>query len=269
MMALMLQRGTTGAIADVFQVLLTTFEQQATTTQQQQLASMGEMGKALNRFLDKIQALESTVSELEAERDRLQANQEQLAQLQDLQTENQLLRSQLETMQAELADPRKMLERVLAQQTTSPTSIEPIASTATAAPSSEPAQSAPIAPATPRQAKPPKAETESSRARGDKAEIIDQIIEAMISYNTSQERTDQMLRISFPAIKGIASAMGASYQATIQEGMKAKAQRLDDLHDQLKLGGRHNATVPRKNDILQTIARENLGLDNWQDVKFP
>ncbi|NEQ25466.1 MAG: hypothetical protein F6K28_41660, partial [Microcoleus sp. SIO2G3] len=263
MMALMLKRGITGAIADVFQTLLDTFEQQAATTQQQQLESMGEMGKALNRFLDKIEVLETTVSNLQAERDQLQANQEQLAQLQDLQAENQRLRSHLEQVQAELADPRKMLERVLAQQSISPTPTEPIA------PKPAPASPAPIAPGAPRRSPPPKPQAEPAATRGDKAEIIDQIIEAMISYNTSQERTDTMLRISFPAIKGIASAMGASYQTTIQEGIKARQADLEALHNQLKLGKRHNATVPRKNDLLQSIARENLGLENWEEVKFP
>ncbi len=44
--------------------------------------------------------------------------------------------------------------------------------------------------------------------------------------------------------------MGASYQATIQEGIKAREADLEALHNRLKLGKRHNATVPGKNDLL-------------------
>ena len=63
--------------------------------------------------------------------------------------------------------------------------------------------------------------------------------------------------------------MGASYQTTIQAGIKAREEDLEALHNRLQLGKRHNASVPRKNDLLQTIARENLGLENWQEVRFP
>ena len=90
----------------------------------------------------------------------------------------------------------------------------------------------------------------------------------MIAYNTSQEERERMLRISIPAIKGIAKAMGANYQPAIQATLEARADELDELHGRLMLGQRHNATIRRKDDLLKTIARENLGLENWEQVKF-
>lgn len=97
---------------------------------------------------------------------------------------------------------------------------------------------------------------------------ISHIIDAMIAYNTSQEERDRMLRISIPAIKGIAKAIGANYQLAIQATLEARSDELDELHARLMLGQRHNATIRRKDDILKTIARENLGLETWEQVQF-
>jgi cell division protein FtsB len=77
-----------------------------------------------------------------------------------------------------------------------------------------------------------------------------------------------MLAISIPAIKGIAGVMGAAYQKAIQEVLADREAELKELGDHWMLGSRHNATVRGKDDILKSIARENLGLENWQDVRF-
>jgi multidrug efflux pump subunit AcrA (membrane-fusion protein) len=145
----------TGGTAQFFHALLVAFEQQEST--QQQAQSIGEIGKALNRFMDKIQTLEATVTSLEEERDRLLAKQEQLSDLEQLRVENQQLLEQLEQVQAELADPRKMLERVLAQSATAsiaPTTAEPVQTIASALRSNiEPSNVVPAAKTAQRSAK--------------------------------------------------------------------------------------------------------------------
>ncbi len=76
------------------------------------------------------------------------------------------------------------------------------------------------------------------------------------------------LRISIPTVKALASLMGANYQPAIQQVLKERAGELDELHQRLMLGTRHNAGVFRKEEILRAIARDYLGLDNWQDIRY-
>lgn len=114
---------------------------------------------------------------------------------------------------------------------------------------------------------PPAAST-PRRDRAETSEKLNQIVDAIISWNTAQPDGDTQIRVSIPAIKGIAGAMGASYQAAIQDVMKLRANELELHHRNLMLGSRHNAGVRRKDEILQAIARDYLALDNWQQVKY-
>jgi len=59
--------------------------------------------------------------------------------------------------------------------------------------------------------------------------------------------------------------MGANYQPAIQEILKERAGELEEHHSRLLIGTRHNASVNRKNDVLQAIVRDYLELENWQD----
>jgi hypothetical protein len=106
------------------------------------------------------------------------------------------------------------------------------------------------------------------RDRAETSDKLNQIVDAIISWNTAQPDGDTQLRVSIPAIKGIAGAMGASYQAAIQEVMRQRNNELELHHRNLMLGSRHNAGVRRKDEILQQIARDYLALDNWQQVKY-
>lgn len=77
-----------------------------------------------------------------------------------------------------------------------------------------------------------------------------------------------MLRISIPIVKAIGVAMGASYQQSIQQVLKEREAELDRMHSQQMLGVRHNASVQDRERILQAIARDYLGLDNWQMISM-
>ena len=68
-------------------------------------------------------------------------------------------------------------------------------------------------------------------------------------------------------VKAIGTAMGASYQQSIQQVFKERHAELESFHSRHLLGVRHNAAVRDRERILQTIARDYLGLENWQSVK--
>ena len=141
----------------------------------------------------------------------------------------------------------------------SPPATESSATTATA-----PAADSPTAAATPT----PKP-TKSPRSRsGDTAQKVNQIVDAMISWNSSQPDNQRRLRISIPPVKALASTIGANYQATIQHVLQERESELNELHSRLMLGFRHNASVPHKQQLLQAIAKDLLHLDNWADVRF-
>ena len=90
----------------------------------------------------------------------------------------------------------------------------------------------------------------------------------MIHWNSNQQDNQRCLRISIPPVKALASALGANYQATIQQVLKDRESELNEFHSRLMLGFRHNVSVPHKQQLLQAIALDFLGLDNWADVHF-
>jgi predicted DNA binding CopG/RHH family protein len=113
-----------------------------------------------------------------------------------------------------------------------------------------------------------KTEAPTRRNRGETDEKLNQIIDALIAWNTSQESSDSQMRISIPTIKGLASAMGANYQKAIQDVLKERGDELEEHHSRLLIGTRHNAGVIKKNEVLQAIACDYLGLENWEEVKY-
>ncbi len=90
----------------------------------------------------------------------------------------------------------------------------------------------------------------------------------MIRWNSAQQDSQHIIRISIPPVKALASALGANYQLTIQQVLKERENDLNELHARLMLGFRHNATVPKKDKLLQAIARDFLNLENWADVHY-
>lgn len=124
--------------------------------------------------------------------------------------------------------------------TPSPAATPPTTATATPAADSPTATDSPAAAAapTPKSAKSPRSRS------GDTAQKINQIIDAMIHWNSSQLDNQSRLRVSIPPVKALASAIGANYQATIQQVFKERESELNELYARFMLGSRHNATVP-------------------------
>jgi hypothetical protein len=278
---LMARRGVLGSPAQLLHALLVAFEQEHAQHQQQQVQTIGEVAQTFNWFTQEIEALREQVAALQHERDRLQAQRVETSELQRLQTENAQLKSELQRTRDRLDGIQQLLGRgagpevapereahtasALAAGAIDSGTVEATERSLAAARSRSRLETAPVPPAsTTRSHRTPL----QPRTRGGTDEKISHIIDAMIAYNTSQEERDRMLRISIPAIKGIAKAMGANYQPAIQATLEARSEELDELHARLMLGQRHNASIRRKDNLLKTIARENLGLENWEQVKF-
>jgi phosphoenolpyruvate-protein kinase (PTS system EI component) len=74
-----------------------------------------------------------------------------------------------------------------------------------------------------------------------------------LDWNNRQFDPSKRLRISIPIIKELATPFGASYQPMIQKVLTERAEDIDNLHSRLLLGVRHNAAVPEKDSIIQSL----------------
>jgi len=273
MTALMAKRGVVGSAGEIFHALLEAFKSGELEQQQQQTQTVRELTSSLSWFTDRIDALEKNCQQLQKERDQLQTTQTTTEELNHLRNENTQLKQKLEETESQLQGIKKFLGMgsngaVVAQ------AAEVVSRPIT--------PQAPVQPTTPQhstihtedhstntiQSREPKAEALTRRNRGETDEKLNQIIDALIAWNTSQESSDSQLRISIPTIKGLGSAMGANYQKAIQEILKERGNELEEHHSRLLIGTRHNAGVLKKDEVLQAIARDYLGLENWGEVKY-
>ncbi len=268
MVSLMARRGVMGATPDVFHALVEAFKLVESEHQQQQIRTVSELTSSLSWFTDRIDQLEKTCLELQKEREQLQATQTVTEELNHLRTENAQLKQELHQTRSQLHGIQKLLgmEANGATALASPSNSTPATITHIAA--AQIASDNHTTPTTSTQPKEPKPEAQTRRNRGETEEKLNHIIDALISWNTSQEDSDTQLRISIPTIKGLASALGANYQRAIQEVLKERAGELDEHHSRLMIGTRHNAGVSKKDEVLRAIAQQYLGLENWQQVRY-
>jgi hypothetical protein len=253
----MAKRGVTGKPKDLFHALVQTLDSiQNDYIKQSQAHTqlMSEFTSNLRWFTDRIDALEQSFQQLRNENEQLKHNLQQLQQeneklkntqnlsneTRQLETENQQLRQQLSDTQNRLEGIQKLLGGNQAIATPQHQENQTI----------EPSQS---------QTKPTKQpKPDPSPKKNDTLQKIHQIIDAMIAWNTSQDLSMNQLRISIPMIKVLANAIGANYQPLIQQAIQEREHELDELHERLMLGTRHNATV-RKEQILEKIQQLYLG----------
>lgn len=268
MIGLMARRGVMGATPDVFHALVEAFKIAESEQQQQQVRSVSELTASLSWFTDRIDQLEQSCKQLQQERDQLRVTQTVAEELDQLRTENAQLKQELHQTRSQLHGIQKLLglEANGATALASPPNSTPATVTHTgAAHTGSENHTAPTTSTLPRTSKP---EAQTRRNRGETEEKLNQIIDALISWNTGQEDSDTQLRISIPTIKGLASAMGANYQRAIQDVLKERADELDEHHSRLLIGTRHNASVSKKDEVLKAIAQQYLGLENWNQVKY-
>jgi TolA-binding protein len=253
MVSLMARRGVTGTEQEVFQALVEAFAADEAGVQQRQVQTVQELTASLSWFTNRIDALEKSCEQLQQERNLLQMQQSATEELGQLRDENARLRWELQQTQSRLEGIQKLLGGGGGNGS--------ITTPMAAVPAMKEEVKEKVA---------PKSQTPTTTRR-DRAETeakLNQIIDALIAWNTSQEGSDSQLRISIPTIKGLASAMGANYQRAIQKVLQERAQELEELHGRLMLGTRHNAGVFKKDEVLKAVARDYLGLENWNEVRY-
>jgi TolA-binding protein len=265
MNTLMGQRNVTGTAAEVFSALLDAFVEETSTTQKQQIETVGGLTQTLNWFTERISQVEQERDQLRAECDRVQSQQQvqsgEPEQVTQLKARNAQLEQELQQTQAQLTG----IQQLLGGGTQQPVAAPPRAETARVTPP----PSAPVPPATTQAQEAPKEETTTKkRSRSESTDKIADVIDAIIKWNTAQDRSDLRLRISFPSVKSLALLMGAGYQPAIKEVMEDKANEVDEIHERFMIGSRHNRSVQDKDAVLKEIAHDYLGLPNWQEATY-
>jgi len=247
LVALMEQRGVVGSPRQMFRGLLEVVEAEGRC----QMQTIQEVARTFNWFTGRVDALEQSCRDLQEECDRLKEAQERDGEeqvdgevLARLGAENEGLRRELEETRSRLAAIQQLLggegSRLVA-----PGDKDKIEGSGSKG-----------------------AEVRGRRAAGETEEKLHRIVDALLAWNADQDRAERRLRISIPAIKGLASAMGANYQKVIQAVLQQREEELAAHHSQLMIGVRHNATVRGKDELLQDIARDYLELENWGEVRF-
>jgi hypothetical protein len=50
--------------------------------------------------------------------------------------------------------------------------------------------------------------------------------------------------------------------------MEEKAKEVDEIHERFMIGSRHNRSVQDKDAVLKAIARDYIGLPNWNEAAY-
>lgn len=244
MTSVMAKQGITGSTAEVFHALIEAFELKQPQQQHQQGQTIGNIAQTLNWFIKEIDTLRSQVKHLE--RDLLKSDPSVAEELKRLQVENDVLKGELHQTQSKMESIQKLLSMGAGEQ-------EQIQESQAIALTKSWDTSAASSVGT-KQRQQTSRKSPVRRSREETTAKINQIIDALIAWNASQEDSKRQLRISIPIIKELASPLNANYQPVIQDVLKEREPELDAHHRQWMLGVRHNATVSMKSDILESIA---------------
>lgn len=280
---LMAHRGITGSTADVFHALVKEAEAQAEQITRQEAKTLGEVAQAINWFTSEIETLRQQYHALEEEYKQLIAQRTESASKSDadsvdsvnsvtaLKERNAQLEARNAELEAELQETRSQLNAIQellgGVRKGKPSQATPTAATAPAnqavASQSEPPADKALQPDDSHSE-----HHEKVRDRVDSTEKIADVIDAIIKWNTAQERSEQRLRVSFPSVRSLAVLVGASYLPAIKEVMGEKEAEINEVHERYLIGSRHNRSVPDKDRVLQAIARDYLGLANWHEATY-
>ena len=255
LVALMAREGVAGSTAELLQALLDAYETQKGQQQQAHVQTIGEVAQTFNWFTKEIETLRERITDLEDEREQQQGKQPDAEQLHALKAENQQLRRQLNETQTQLEGIHTLLGG--GPNGGAQPQPQPAIATSTSTPSNTSTST------------PSNGTDTRQRDRGSAKVKVEGIVNDLINWNTAQNDNDTRLRISIPVIKCLGALIGATYQPAIQEVLKEQQPVIDELHQRFLIGSRHNARKDiDKNHILQTIAKDYMGLPNWKDVKY-
>jgi hypothetical protein len=258
---MMAQEGVSGTTAELFCALLDAYETLKSGHQSRQSETVSEVAQTFNWFTKQIDALEAQKQALEQERDRLQIQKPDTEKVNHLQAENARL-------QRELAEAKQQLEgiyKVLGQPVPSSNGFAG-ATVPTPTPNPTPEPTATAAP-TVTTTEISSESTTRQRDRSDSKTKVEAIVQDIINWNTAQPSNDTRLRISVSIIKALGSLVGATYQPVIMEVLKEQEEAIEEVHRRFMIGPRHNVSVD-KDTLLQDIARDYMGLENWQEAAY-
>lgn len=267
---LMAQQGITGTTNDVFHAFLQEFEAKTAQEHRQEIKTASEFAQAINWFTQEIETLRQQYHALEQQHQKLAARPADTDEVAALKERNAQLEDRNVELEAELEETRSQLSAIQdllggIRSGTARSKEERATTSSTAKPTPKPvAELADRQPATT-----PKTETVSRHSdRADSTDKIADVIDAIIKWNTAQERSDLRLRISFPSIRSLAVLVGASYLPAIKEVIAEKEAEIEEIHERYMIGSRHNRSVQDKDAVLQAIARDYLGIPNWQEATY-
>ena len=280
LMNLMAQEGRTGTPAELIGALLDAYETLKGEHQSRQAETVGEVAHTFNWFTREIDTLRqqvvdlqsrsqppqtrpsdaSRVADLQAQVGQLQSENEQLTtQLEARQLENEQVTAQLQETQAQLAG----IHQLLGMPAQPAKAVPQSSSSATKAQTVAPEKTVPEKPEKPVSEK---ADTKQ-RDRIDSKAKVEAIVQDIINWNTAQPSNDTRLRISVSIIKALGSLVGATYQPVIMEVLQEQEAEIEEVHRRFMIGVRHNVSVD-KDTILKDIARDYMGVENWQEAAY-
>jgi len=268
---LMAQQGITGTTNDVFHAFLQEFEAKTAQEHRQEIKTASEFAQAINWFTQEIETLRQQYDALEQQHQKLAARPTDTDEVAALKERNAQLEERNAELEADLEETRSQLNAIqdlLGGRSGTPRSKEEKpAAPATEKPISKPAPTE--EPVSRQPAKTPKTETVSRHSgQADSTDKVADVIDAIIKWNTAQERSDLRLRISFPSIRSLAVLVGASYLPAIKEVIAEKEAEIEEIHERYMIGSRHNRSVQDKDAVLQAIARDYLGIPNWEEATY-
>ena len=267
---LMAHQGITGTTADVVHALLEEFEAKMAQEERREVKTASEFAQAINWFTQEIETLRQQYHTLEQEHQKLASRPADTDEVAILKERNALLEARNTELEADLEETRSQLNAIQdllggIRGGTARPKEERATTSSTAKPTPKPVPE--LADRQP--AKTPKTETVSRHSdRADSTDKIADVIDAIIKWNTAQERSDLRLRISFPSIRSLAVLVGASYLPAIKEVIAEKEAEIEEIHERYMIGSRHNRSVQDKDAVLQAIARDYLGIPNWEEATY-
>ncbi|MFE4108453.1 protelomerase family protein [Almyronema epifaneia] len=268
---LMAQQGITGTTNDLFHAFLQEFEAKTAQEHRQEIKTAREFAQAINWFTQEIETLRQQYHALEQEHQKSASRPADTDEIAALKERNTQLEARNTELEAELEETRSQLNaiqdllggirgggRSKEEKPAAPATEKPVSKPA---PTEEPVSRQP--------AKTPKTETVSRHSgQADSTDKVADVIDAIIKWNTAQERSDLRLRISFPSIRSLAVLVGASYLPAIKEVITEKEAEIEEIHERYMIGSRHNRSVQDKDAVLQAIARDYLGIPNWEEATY-
>jgi len=268
LMKLMAQEGMTGTPAELFCALLDAYETLKREQQSRQTATVGEVAQTFNWFTQQLDALKAQNQALEQERDRLQTHKPDTEKLSSLQAENARLQRELTEAKQQLEGIYKVLGQPVPSSNGAASPPPPPHPAPEPTPTPTPTATAAVTVApvvSTTEASPPAATRQ--RDRSDSKTKVEAIVQDIINWNTAQPSNDTRLRISVSIIKALGSLVGATYQPVIMEVLKEQEEVIDEVHRRFMIGTRHNVSVD-KDTILKDIARDYMGVENWQEAAY-